>query len=732
MQVRVLNISRNGKQYRYAQLVESYRRESDGMPMHRVIRNLGPADSVEVHNLREALSAARKGKRVAVTLASSRATAKPAKPSANLRYLDLAVLLALWREWRLDELLGSLFERAEAEVPAERIVCALALQRVVDPGSKLYASRWFPRTALPELLSVSPESFNNTRLHRVLDDIDQIGPQLQSKLSRAYQDRSGAFVSLFLDVTDAWFVGHGPQMAERGKTKEGLVQRKIGIVLLCDHCGYPVRWEVIAGNQFDSVAMSRMIDTIKALGWAQHTPIVMDRAMGKTAQIAEMCTSGLWFVTALTTPEFEPYSSQIPHQPFATLEPKGDHHRAQDLARACAYAEAAGLRRIDDDLFIMDLGKVQRREPQASSHSHQAASDQVAAEAMRRCRQFRDAMAEGRFASQAAAGRQLGMGKALRSKYAPLLGLAEQIQCEVLDGKASQCSIADLLKLAAVQGTQQQLDAFEQLLATRAQQPALRYHEPKSQAGTYVDPPEKTKPVCVRAVAYFNPERFVDQRLCAQRVLRSIEQFVQQLNVRLASPRSKLTRDGIAAAVDRKLRSHDLIEAFNLRITEHRTRPRSYYQIELPLDQNAWSTRRRYDGFTVLVTHPDMPAEPDYLCQLYRSKDAVEKDFQIIKSVVQLRPIRHHTDPKVRAHVTLCMLALLLERTLQHRLGHETTAAAAVETLATCQLNRYSAAAGESAYVLTQPDAEQSKLLRHLKMQHLADDADIADRIAHR
>jgi len=35
MQVRVLNISRNGKRYCYAQLVESYRRESDGMPSLR-------------------------------------------------------------------------------------------------------------------------------------------------------------------------------------------------------------------------------------------------------------------------------------------------------------------------------------------------------------------------------------------------------------------------------------------------------------------------------------------------------------------------------------------------------------------------------------------------------------------------------------------------------------------------------------------------------------------------
>jgi len=46
------------------------------------------------------------------------------------------------------------------------------------------------------------------------------------------------------------------------------------------------------------------------------------------------------------------------------------------------------------------------------------------------------------------------------------------------------------------------------------------------------------------------------------------------------------------------------------------------------------------------------------LCRTYRAKDAVETDFQVIKSLIKLRPVRHRTDAKVRAHVTLCMLAL--------------------------------------------------------------------------
>src|SRR4029450_8852916 len=114
MHIRVSRHRRNGKNYDYAQLVESYRRPADGVPAHRVIATLGPPDSVEVQNFRAALEAARAGKRVAVIAQARPTTARPPKPTANLRYLDLAVLLELWREWGLDAMLDELMPQGES------------------------------------------------------------------------------------------------------------------------------------------------------------------------------------------------------------------------------------------------------------------------------------------------------------------------------------------------------------------------------------------------------------------------------------------------------------------------------------------------------------------------------------------------------------------------------------------------------------------------------------------
>src|SRR5437773_9135866 len=112
MQLRIARVRRGTKTYEYAQLVESYRREADGMPAHRVVANLGTLSAEQVGNLKVALQASREGKRVVLpkTPKQDGSTANPRtlKPLDNLRYLDLAVLLELWKQWKLGPLLDEL------------------------------------------------------------------------------------------------------------------------------------------------------------------------------------------------------------------------------------------------------------------------------------------------------------------------------------------------------------------------------------------------------------------------------------------------------------------------------------------------------------------------------------------------------------------------------------------------------------------------------------------------
>jgi len=708
MHVRVSRVRRNGKHYEYAQLVESYRRD-DGMPAHRVVANLGTLTRDQVDNLKAALAASRRGERVAVAAQPSRAP----KPQATLRYLELAVLLELWRQWKLDELLEQLLGTRTAAA----VACALTLHRCRDPQSKLHAVRWFPRTALPELLHLPAAKLNNTRLHRVLELLDQHGYALMKALPVRVAERQEQFVALYGDVTDTWFVGDGPELAERGKTKEGRYERKIGIALLCSNEGMPLRWDVIPGNEPDDQALTRMLASVRGLGWVGDTPVVCDRAVGKSATLRDLLDTGLRFLTALNSTEVSKYASTLPWKPVEDLSATSEEQLEQVARTAAERIEQGGMTAVDETLYVLDLGLVDCAVRETTRAADVPATVQHALEL---ARHMDDGVHSGRFTSQAAAAHALGLGESHAKKHRTLLRLPESIQAAVLHGKANRCSLSALVKLADIKDPEQQQDAFEQLVAS-----ARRNVQPRN-AATRSTPPKPAPKL--RCAAYFNPEIFARQRLQAERKLLQLHALVDELNERAKRPRSRLTPDAMRRNIEQKLLRQDLLTAFSIETGEDPTTGKPH--LTMTLNPDEWSRRRRYDGFTVLVGHSELPHSPETLCKLYRAKNTVEVDFHVIKSAVKVRPVRHHTDPKVRAHVTLCMLALLLNRTLAQRLG-TTTPEAALETLSTCAMHRWGTPSRTSRalYSLTHADADQCALLRKLRMIDLVDDGHLRARL---
>jgi len=707
----VSRVRRGATVYVYGQLVESYRRE-DGMPTQRVIANLGRMTEVEIRNMRVALEASRRGTQVVLDKRELATGTRAAKPTHNLRYLDLAVLLALWRAWDLDEVLDAVLPRNTADVPARDVIAALTLQRCVDPGSKLYAEQWFPTTALPELLGIEPRRFNNARLHRVLEQLDEATPQLMLRLASHAHGR-GEFATLFLDVTDARFTGDGPDLAEKAKTKEGIVERKIGIVLLCNERGYPLRWSVIPGRRADATAMHDVFEQIRGLSWLGDTPVVCDRAMGTSADIAKLLRTGARFVTALRCNEWTAYTTAIPHHRLADLAPSVDDLQGGALAvEAARRVVDAGMQHVSPTLYVLDLGVIERSEPMRTSRPQ--APNGLRHVLMLGRQIHADGVAAGNFRGAA---RRLGVSVAMSKVYRQLLKLDAELQQEILDGRADALSTRGALKVAALADGAQQRQLFEQLRSAR---PAPRVRPSVADAPVGIAEDEAA-PLRVRAAVTFNPQLFLDERRRAQQQLDDIRRFVEELNEQLARPRDRRSRRDVEMAVDRMLRRRDLLEAFEVRIDEQATAGASRFRVHVELDLEAWGHRRAHDGFGFIVAHPDETRTAAELCQLYRAKDAVEKDFQVIKSLIRVRPIWHRTDAKVRAHVTLCMLALLLERTLNERLAN-VSATEALQVLSTCCLNRFAAGPRRFDYVVTHPDDAQQALLRELKLGRLTED----------
>ena len=208
---------------------------------------------------------------------------------------------------------------------------------------------------------------------------------------------------------------------------------------------------------------------------------------------------------------------------------------------------------------------------------------------------------------------------------------------------------------------------------------------------------------------------------------------MRDLNRRLRRKGTKATRESAYSDITGKLASRSMLSIYTVQIDEKDDDGHKHFVVSLTFDEAAWIKRRSTDGFVLLVGHAALPHSATEMVGLYRAKDAVEKDFQTIKSDLELRPVFHHTDPKVRAHVSLCMLALLLERTLERRLrkaGKAMTATAVFEELAAGHLNMVATGPDDAvAYVATEPSVEQRDMLARLRIGHLVDQDQMASRI---
>lgn len=69
----------------------------------------------------------------------------------------------------------------------------------------------------------------------------------------------------------------------------------------------------------------------------------------------------------------------------------------------------------------------------------------------------------------------------------------------------------------------------------------------------------------------------------------------------------------------------------------------------------------KYDGVFVLLSSQE-DITPDTVVTSYKNLQEVETLFDDFKNFVDIRPIRHRLEERVRGHVLICILALLLKR----------------------------------------------------------------------
>jgi transposase len=611
LRLRTSTNRRDGRTYRYYQLVRAVRRK--GRPTQDVVAHLGQLSDAEANAMRAGLATLKANPAAADSAADDvPVRLKDVLGLGALRYLDLMVVRCMWNEWKLEEFFEREIPTGDSEVSPADVIFTLVANRCVAPCSKLRVTEWTPHTCLPQLLRFEASQLNNTRIHRVLDALEEIEPKLSRFIIDHPTRRRRPDSVVFLDLTNTWFEGHGGTLAERSKTKDGAIRRPVvQLALGVDAHGLPLQWEVLPGKTAEVNVLSSWIDSLGVHEVLRDLPLVFDRGLTSAKNLFELIDKKRRFVTCARESQIEKWKVDVDLAALSALS-------FAEVPDAISLSAARLIPTEDEDIYHVDQGVLR-----------------------------------------------------------PPLNMTLLEQCGL------------------------------------------------------------------RVVPYFRPSLFVRNRDSLERLCRNVEGKVAAINCELRTAQRTRTETAVRRKIDNLLSYFQVADEYAVRLepfeikvktkptkrsakTDNEDDAKIIRSFQVALERvTTPSSRMLNAGWMILLAHPDDTRPALDLIRQYHQKEVVEHAFGIIKSVVDLRPVHHQTNQKIKAHVTLCVLALLLSRYLELKLHHQRIHMAVdrvYETLEPCRLHVLSARGRSSTQLtITHASESQMRILNALGLSYLAE-----------
>ena len=201
--------------------------------------------------------------------------------------------LELWRRLGLDQFWEGLLDWAGADVPWSRVAAVLAINRLCAPGSELaIEERWYPTTALDDLLAIPEGSLNDTRLYRCLDRLLPHKTKLERHLRERYGELFGAeFDVLLYDLTSSYVEGAGEKdpMLQRGYSRDHRPDcKQVVIALIVNAEGFPLSYETFDGNRADVSTLEAVMRMVERKYGRARRVWVFDRGIVSEENLAAL------------------------------------------------------------------------------------------------------------------------------------------------------------------------------------------------------------------------------------------------------------------------------------------------------------------------------------------------------------------------------------------------------------------------------------------------------------
>lgn len=201
--------------------------------------------------------------------------------------------LELWKRLQLDRFFAGLLDQSEAEVEWSRVAAVLAINRLCAPGSELsIEARWYPTTALDDLLGIAEGRINDTRLYRCLDRLLPQKTKLEQHLRQRYGELFAAeFDVLLYDLTSTYVEGQAPKnpMMRRGYSRDQRGDcKQVVIALIVNTEGFPLSYETFNGNRMDVTTLLTVLRMVERKYGKARRVWVFDRGVVSEENLAAL------------------------------------------------------------------------------------------------------------------------------------------------------------------------------------------------------------------------------------------------------------------------------------------------------------------------------------------------------------------------------------------------------------------------------------------------------------
>src|SRR4030095_6879520 len=208
------------------------------------------------------------------------------------------------------------------------VLQTLTVYRLIDPGSEWRLHReWFKNSAMADLLEEDFSLAEKDTLYRCLDKLTAHREGLFQHLRGRWEDLFGVkFEVVLYDLTRTYLEG-APPFPEGDKRQYGYSRDKrsdcvqVVIALVVTPEGFPLAYEVMAGNTADKTTLRGFLEQIEKLYGKAERIWVMDRGVPTEEVLTQMRQSDPPIHYLVGTPKgrLGRYEQELLEQPWQVV-----------------------------------------------------------------------------------------------------------------------------------------------------------------------------------------------------------------------------------------------------------------------------------------------------------------------------------------------------------------------------------------------------------------------------